>query len=149
LLLDRSFCRLGFPGWQLPDAIEDIEALENQKRNLQASNAKLPKDQQVAGLEKIAAMNKKSKELQASLVPPPGDMPVHDQAGFYWKEMIGFIHKVLADPKSHHPEYDPQAGFEVAIWRMKKDAFACGRDGRRRCFTRALPSGVWPGCCVD
>jgi alpha-galactosidase len=32
--------------------------------------------------------------------------------------MIGFVRKVLADPKAYHPEYDPQAGFEVAggLW---------------------------------
>ena len=45
-------------------------------------------------------------------------MPAHDAAGFYWNEMIGFVRKVLADPKAYHPEYDPKAGFEVAggLW---------------------------------
>jgi hypothetical protein len=100
------------------DMEKEIKALENQKRGLQASLAKLPKDQQAAQQEKIAAMNAKSKELRDKLVSPPGDMPAHDQAGFYWNEMIGFVRKVLADPKACHPEYDPQAGFEVAggLW---------------------------------
>ncbi|MCE9520396.1 MAG: sialate O-acetylesterase [Verrucomicrobia bacterium] len=97
---------------------KDIKALEKQKQSLQQSIAKLPKDQQAAEQEKIAAMNAKSKELREKLVPPPGDMPAHDQASFYWNEMIGFIHKVLADPKAYHPEYYPKAGFEVAggLW---------------------------------
>ena len=97
---------------------KDIKALENRKRNLQQAIAKLPKDQQAAEQEKVAAMNAKSKELREKLVPPPGDMPAHDQAGFYWNEMTGFVRKVLADPKAYHPEYDPKAGFEVAggLW---------------------------------
>lgn len=97
---------------------KDIKALENQKRSLQASISKLPKDQQAAEQAKLTAMNAKSKELREKLVPPPGDMPKQDAAGFYWNEMIGFVRKVLADPKAYHPEYDPQAGFEVAggLW---------------------------------
>ncbi len=97
---------------------KDIKNLENQKRSLQASLAKLPKDEQAAGQEKVAAMNAKSKELRDKLISPPGTMPAHDQASFYWNEMIGFVRKVLADPKAYHPEYDPQAGFEVAggLW---------------------------------
>jgi len=97
---------------------KDIKALENQKRTLQASIAKLPKDQQAAEQEKINALNTKSAELRKSLVPPPGEMPKKDAAGFYWNEMIEFVRKVLADPKAYHPEYDPKAGFEVAggVW---------------------------------
>ncbi|OYV06497.1 MAG: hypothetical protein CFE26_06000 [Verrucomicrobiales bacterium VVV1] len=97
---------------------KDIKALENQKRSLQESIAKLPKDQQAPELAKVAAMSAKSKELRGKLVPPPGDMPKQDAAGFYWNEMIGFVRKVLADPKAFHPEYDPKAGFEVAggLW---------------------------------
>jgi hypothetical protein len=97
---------------------KDIKTLENQKRSLQQSIAKMPKDQQAGEQEKLVAMNAKSKELREKLVPPPGDMPAHDDAGFYWNEMIGFVRKVLADPKAYHPEYDAQAGFEVAggLW---------------------------------
>jgi alpha-galactosidase len=96
----------------------DIKALENEKRNLRASITKLPKDQQAAEQEKINALNTKSAELRKSLVPPPGEMPKKDAAGFYWNEMIGFVRKVLADPKDYHPEYDPKAGYEVAggVW---------------------------------
>ncbi len=93
---------------------KEIKALEKQKQSLQQSIAKLPKDQQAAQHEKLAALNAKSKELREKLVPPPGEMPNRDAAGFYWNEMIGFVRKVLADPKAYHPDYDPQAGFEVA-----------------------------------
>lgn len=97
---------------------KDIKALERQKRSLQQAIAKLPKDQQAAEQEKVEAMNAKGKELRGKLVPPPGDMPTRDAAGFYWNEMIGFVRKVLADPKAYHPEYDPKAGYEVAggVW---------------------------------
>ena len=97
---------------------KDIKALDTQKRSLQDSIAKLPKDQQAAEQEKLAALNAKSKELNQSFVPPPGEMPANDKAGFYWNEMISFVHKVLADPKAYHPEYNAQAGFEVAggLW---------------------------------
>ncbi len=97
---------------------KEIKSLENEKRNLQASIAKMPKDQQAAAQEKLAALNAKSKGLSQTFVRPPGDMPANDQASFYWNEMIGFVRKVLADPKSYHPEYDPKVGFEVAggLW---------------------------------
>jgi hypothetical protein len=97
---------------------KDIKAIENQKRNLQASLGKLPKDQQAAEQEKITTLHTKSAELRKQLIPHPGDMPTKDAAGFYWNEMIGFVRKVLADPKAYHPAYDPKAGFEVAggVW---------------------------------
>lgn len=82
----------------------DIKALDAQKKSLQDSITKLPKDQQAAEQAKLAALNATGKELSQTLVPPPGDIPTHDQAGFYWNEMIGFIRKVLADPKSYHPD---------------------------------------------
>jgi hypothetical protein len=97
---------------------KDFKALEKQKQSLQASIVKLPKDQQAAEQVKLAALNAKSKELNALRIPNPGEMPAHDKAGFYWNEMIGFVRKVSADPKAYHPEYDPKAGFEVAggLW---------------------------------
>jgi alpha-galactosidase len=97
---------------------KDIKSLENQKRSLQTALAKLPKDQQAAQQEKITALNARSAVLRNQLVPPPGDPPAKDAAGFYWNEMIGFVRKVLADPKAYHPGYDPQAGLEVAggVW---------------------------------
>lgn len=96
----------------------DWKTTENEKRNLQAKIAKLPKDQQAAEQTKLAELNAKSKELGAKRLPNPGDMPNQDTAGFYWNEMTGFIRKVLADPKAYHPAYDPAAGFEVAggLW---------------------------------
>lgn len=109
-------------GGGTPAAMAKIEKeykdIENQKRSLQASITKMPKDQQDAEKQKLADLNAKSKELTASRIPNPGEMPTHDKAGFYWNEMIGFVRKVLADPKAYHPEYDPKAGFEVAggVW---------------------------------
>lgn len=97
---------------------KDWKAIENEKRNFQPSIAKLPKEEQAAAQQKLAEMNQKSKDLQKSLIRNPGEMPSKDAAGFYWKEMTGFIQKVLADPKAYHPEYDPAAGYEVAggLW---------------------------------
>lgn len=97
---------------------KDWKAIENEKRTLQAAIAKLPKDQQAAEQAKLAELNTKSKELAAKRMPNPGEMPNQDAAGFYWNEMIGFVRKVLADPKAYHPAYDPAAGFEVAggLW---------------------------------
>jgi alpha-galactosidase len=96
----------------------DWKATENEKRGLQAKIAKLPKDQQAAEQAKLAELNARSKELVARRLPNPGEMPKQDAAGFYWNEMIGFVRKVLADPKAYHPGYDPAAGFEVAggLW---------------------------------
>jgi alpha-galactosidase len=96
----------------------DFKALEAEKQKFQASLAKLPKEEQAAAQPKLAEMNAKIKALRDSWVRPPGDMPNKDAAGFYWDEMIGFVRKVLADPKAYHPEYDPAAGYEVAggVW---------------------------------
>ncbi len=95
-----------------------IKSLENEKRGLQTALTKLPKDQQAEVQEKIATINAQSSELRKQYVRPPGDMPNHDAAGYYWNEMIGFVRKVLADPKAYHPEYDAKIGFEVAggVW---------------------------------
>lgn len=97
---------------------KDIKSSEQEKRGLQAAMAKLPKDQQSEDQAKVAALDARIKEMRGKLVPPPGDMPTRAEAGFYWNEMIGFTRKVLADPKAYHPEYDPEAGFEVAggVW---------------------------------
>jgi alpha-galactosidase len=97
---------------------KEIKSIEREKRTLQAALAKLAKDQHASQQEKIDSLNRRSSELRRSLVPPPGDMPAWDKAGLYWNEMIGFVRKVLADPGAYHPDYDPQAGFEVAggVW---------------------------------
>ena len=97
---------------------KDYKALEKQKQDLQASIGKAPKDQLSAEQAKLAELNAKLKTLAAARIPNPGEMPAHDAAGFYWNEMIGFLRKVLADPKAYHPDYDPQAGYEVAggLW---------------------------------
>jgi Carbohydrate esterase, sialic acid-specific acetylesterase len=97
---------------------KEFKALDTEKRNLQTAIAKLPKDKQAAEQPKLAALNAKIKEISAQRIADPGKMPSPDAAGFYWNEMIGFVRKVLADPKAFHPEYDPQAGFEVAggLW---------------------------------
>jgi Carbohydrate esterase, sialic acid-specific acetylesterase len=97
---------------------KDYKALETEKRNVQTAIGKLPKDKQAAEQPKVAELSAKIKELSGVRIPDPGKMPTYDAAGFYWNEMIGFVRKVLADPKAYHPEYDPQAGFEVAggLW---------------------------------
>lgn len=97
---------------------KDIKVLNTQIKNLQDGIRKLPKEEQAAQKEKIADLNAKIKELNQSLIAPPGKPQTFDDAGFYWNEMISFVHKVLADPKAYHPEYDPKAGFEVAgaLW---------------------------------
>jgi Carbohydrate esterase, sialic acid-specific acetylesterase len=95
-----------------------IKSIENEKRSLQASLAKLPKDQQAETQQEITTINTQSADLRKQYVRPPGEMPNHDAASFYWNEMIGFVRKVLADPKAYHPEYDATSGFEVAggVW---------------------------------
>lgn len=95
-----------------------IKSLENDKRGLQATLAKLTADEQVEARKKMTGIDEKVRELRKTHIPAPGDMPRQDAAGFYWNEMTGFIRKVLADPKAYHPEYDPQAGYEVAggVW---------------------------------
>jgi hypothetical protein len=95
-----------------------IKSLEKEKRELQTALTKLPADQHAAVQEKIATLNRQSADLRKQYVRPPGEMPTHDAAGFYWKEMVAFVRKVLADPKAYHPEYDANIGFEVAggVW---------------------------------
>ncbi|MBT3297039.1 MAG: hypothetical protein HN919_13190 [Verrucomicrobia bacterium] len=41
-----------------------------------------------------------------------------DNAGFFWREMVKHVNQVLADPKTHHPDYDAAKGYEIAgfIW---------------------------------
>jgi hypothetical protein len=96
----------------------EIKTLEAEKQKLQASIAKLAKEEQAAAQAKVTEMNAGIKTLRDSWVRPPGDAPTRDEAGFYWNEMIGFVRKVLSDPQAYHPEYDPAAGFEVAggVW---------------------------------
>jgi len=97
---------------------KEFKALDTEKRTLQTAIGKLPKDKQAAEQPKLTVLNAKIKEISAQRISEPGKMPNPDAAGFYWNEMIGFVRKVLADPKAYHPEYDPQAGFEVAggLW---------------------------------
>ena len=109
-------------GGGTPEAMARIDKefkdIENEQRAMQAALAKLPDAQRAAGQEKLAALNAKTKELGGLRIPHPGDMPTRDAAGVYWNEMIGFVRKVLADPKTYHPDYDSKAGFEVAgaVW---------------------------------
>ncbi len=109
-------------GGGTPDAANQAfnseRSMENEKRNFQASMAKLPKEEQAAAKQKLDEMNTKIKELKNSYVRDPGAEPTRDAAGFYWNEMITFTRKVLKDPKVYHPQYDPQAGYEVAgaVW---------------------------------
>ncbi|MFN9027936.1 MAG: hypothetical protein ACK5VX_17255, partial [Akkermansiaceae bacterium] len=75
---------------------KDMKSLESEKRKLQASLTKLPKEEQAPVQQKINEMNTKGKQMRESFIKPPGDMPSQAAAGFYWKEMTTFINKVLA-----------------------------------------------------
>jgi len=39
-------------------------------------------------------------------------------AGHFWREMVKQVNSVLADPKQSHPDYDADAGYEIAgfVW---------------------------------
>ena len=41
-----------------------------------------------------------------------------DEAGYFWQEMVEHVSGVLAEPKKHHPDYDPVQGYEISgfVW---------------------------------
>lgn len=57
------------------------------------------------------AKKKLRKPRQPRVVDPA-------RAGHFWREMVKQVNTVLADPKSAHPEYDANAGYEIAgfVW---------------------------------
>ena len=61
---------------------------------------------------------KKLREPRKPKVPREPKPFSQDDAGHFWREMVEHVNGVLADPKKHHPEYDPSKGYEIAgfVW---------------------------------
>ena len=72
--------------------------------------------------EKMKTANEKTKKKlreprKPKLPREPKPFSQHE-AGYFWREMVEHVNGVLADPKKHHPEYDPGQGYEIAgfVW---------------------------------
>ena len=61
---------------------------------------------------------KKLREPRKPKLPREPKPFSQDDAGHFWREMVEHVNEVLADPKKHHPEYDPGQGYEIAgfVW---------------------------------
>ena len=61
---------------------------------------------------------KKLREPRKPKLPREPKPFSQDDAGHFWREMVEHVNGVLADPKKHHPEYDPGQGYEIAgfVW---------------------------------
>ena len=61
---------------------------------------------------------KKLREPRKPKLPREPKPFSQDNAGHFWREMVEHVNEVLADPKKHHPEYDPGQGYEIAgfVW---------------------------------
>ena len=61
---------------------------------------------------------KKLREPRKPKLPREPKPFSQDEAGHFWREMVEHVNGVLADPKKHHPEYDPGQGYEIAgfVW---------------------------------
>ena len=61
---------------------------------------------------------KKLREPRKPKLPREPKPFSQDNAGHFWREMVEHVNGVLADPKKHHPEYDPGQGYEIAgfVW---------------------------------
>ena len=61
---------------------------------------------------------KKLREPRKPKLPREPKPFSQDDAGYFWREMVEHVNGVLADPKKHHPEYDPGQGYEIAgfVW---------------------------------
>jgi len=61
---------------------------------------------------------KKLREPRAPKLPREPKPFAMDDAGFFWREMMTHLNEVLADPSEYHPDYDAEAGYEVAgfVW---------------------------------
>jgi len=72
--------------------------------------------------EKMKTADKKTKkklhEPRKPKLPREPKPFSQDDAGHFWREMVEHVNGVLADPKKHHPEYDPGQGYEIAgfVW---------------------------------
>ena len=61
---------------------------------------------------------KKLREPRKPKLPREPKPFSQDDAGHFWREMVEHVNGVLADPKKHHPDYDPGLGYEIAgfVW---------------------------------
>ena len=61
---------------------------------------------------------KKLREPRKPKLPREPKPFSQDDAGHFWREMVEHVNGVLADPKKHHPDYDPGQGYEIAgfVW---------------------------------
>ena len=61
---------------------------------------------------------KKLREPRKPKLPREPKPFSQDDAGHFWREMVEHVNVVLADPKKHHPGYDPVQGYEIAgfVW---------------------------------
>jgi alpha-galactosidase len=65
------------------------------------------------------AMKSADGEAKKKLRKPRAPRPVDPaKAGHFWREMVKQVNTVLADPKQSHPDYDADAGYEIAgfVW---------------------------------
>jgi len=61
---------------------------------------------------------KKLREPRKPKLPREPKPFSQDDAGHFWREMVEHVNGVLADPKKHHPDYDPGQGYEIEgfVW---------------------------------
>jgi hypothetical protein len=65
------------------------------------------------------AMKSADEEAKKKLRAPRAPRQVDPgKAGHFWREMVKQVNAVLADPKQSHPDYDADAGYEIAgfVW---------------------------------
>jgi len=65
------------------------------------------------------AMKSADEEAKKKLRAPRAPRAVDPaNAGHFWREMVKQVNSVLADPKQSHPDYDADAGYEIAgfVW---------------------------------
>ncbi len=65
------------------------------------------------------AMKTADEEEKKTLREPRAPRAVDPaRAGHFWREMVQQVNTVLADPKQSHPDYDANAGYEIAgfVW---------------------------------
>lgn len=73
--------------------------------------------------EQLAAMKKSGKDVEAAKAKRA------EETGFYYRWMMDYVKKVLADPKRVCPVYDPKVGYELAgfAWLQGYNDFIGGK----------------------
>lgn len=103
------------------------KAMENEQRYLDAVKnfpeaEKKYAEELATYREKMESVDeeakKKLREPRAPKLPREPKPFAMDDAGFFWREMMTHLNEVLADPSEYHPDYDAEAGYEVAgfVW---------------------------------